>query len=115
MSSRTGPVLSGYIFEEEAMLSLSELCQSCQMPAEMLVKLVEYGIITPEGNAVRDQQAHQWLFQRSEMIRADKAFRMERDLGINFAGIALVMDLLVEVDDLRQQVYQMRIADQSAN
>lgn len=108
MSSRADNPLSGYIFEEEANLSLSELCQHCQVSAEILIKLVEHGIITPEGGAVRKRRPHQWRFQRKEMIRAEKAFRLERDLGVNFAGIALVFDLLEERDDWRRQAYQLR-------
>lgn len=109
MNSQTDTILSGYIFEEEASLSLSELCQSCQMPAEALIRLVEHGIITPEDGTVRHSKAHQWQFNRREMIRADKAFCLERDLGINVAGIALVMDLLEEMDGLRRQLYQLQI------
>ena len=92
--------LSGYILEEESALTLAELCWTCQAPAETIIRLIDHGVITPfEGSTSR-----QWRFHRKTLIRADKALRLKRDLGINLAGTALILELLDEMDDLRQRL-----------
>ena len=40
------------------------------------------------------------------MIRVHSAIRLQRDLGVNLAGIALVLDLLEELKYLRMHVGQ---------
>ena len=93
-------VLTGTILEEEASVTLLEICQNCQAPAETIINLMEHGVINPsQGN-----KSSQWRFHQSALIRADKALRLKRDLGIHNAGIALVLDLLDEVDTLHKQL-----------
>ena len=93
-------VVSGIILEEDASVTLLEICQNCQAPAETIINLMEHGVINPsQGN-----KSSQWRFHQSALIRADKALRLKRDLGINNAGIALVLDLLDEVDTLHKQL-----------
>jgi len=105
----TMTTMSGHILEEEAALTLAELCWICHTPAEIMIKLVNQGIITPlEGNNSR-----QWRFHRSTLIRADKALRLKRDLGVNFAGAALALDLLDELEDLRSQLKLLMDASRS--
>ena len=93
-------IISGCILEEETDLTLVELCKNCQAPAETIIRLVDYGVIMPTEGA----DSRYWRFHRSALIRADKAIRLKRDLGINSAGIAMVLDLLDEVQDLRRQL-----------
>jgi chaperone modulatory protein CbpM len=42
-----------------------------------------------------------WRFSGESMVRARSALRLQRDLGINMAGIALVLDLMEEFESLR--------------
>lgn len=105
MSTKNTPAtlpnaMSGCILEEEAALSLAELCGICHTPAETMIKLIDQGIITPlEGSNSR-----QWRFHRSTLIRADKALRLKRDLGVNYAGAALALELLDELEYMRTQL-----------
>ena len=98
-------VLSGHILEESEELSLSELCRSCQLPAESMIELVEQGIISP----CQGQTISQWRFQSNSLVRVEKALRLQRDLQMNLAGTALVLELLDEIDELRTVLY--RISD----
>ena len=100
MNAKKVSIVSGYILEEESSLTLAELCWTCHTPAETIIRMVDHGVITPvEGNNTR-----QWLFPRSALIRADKALRLKHDLGINLAGTALALELLDEINTLRQQL-----------
>ncbi len=100
MSTKKIAIVSGHILEEEATLTLAELCWRCQTPAETIIKLINHGVITPQEGT----SSHQWRFHRSTLIRADKALRLKRDLGVNYAGAALALELLDELEDLRTQL-----------
>ena len=100
MNAKKVSIVSGYILEEESALTLAELCWTCQTPAETIIRMVSHGVIAPiEGNSSRH-----WRFHRSDLIRADKALRLKRDLGINLAGTALALELLDEIDALKTKL-----------
>jgi len=100
-------VLTGHILEETSELSLSELCKRCQISAESMIELVEHGIISPcHGQAIS-----QWRFHSSSLVRADKALRLNRDLEVNLAGTALVLELLDEINILRTHLQRVDYPD----
>ena len=45
-----------------------------------------------------------WRFGGSSLRRARLALRLTRDLEINAAGVALVLDLLDQIEDLKAQL-----------
>jgi len=104
MKSQKLTVISGTILEEESVLTLAELCIHCHTPAETMIKLVDHGIISPCESESRERVISTWHFQSNDLVRADKALRLKEDLGINLAGVALVLDLMDELTDLRVQL-----------
>ena len=72
-------------------LSLDDLCGFCRTERATIISLVEYGVLQPHGDA-----PDTWAFDGYCVTRAIKAQRLEKDLGINVAGIALILDLLEE-------------------
>ena len=80
-------------------LSLSELTMFCDVNAEWVVTLVEHGVVAPVTQA-----APEWEFTPPHIARARKASRLMRDLGLNFAGVALVLDLIEERDALLRKL-----------
>ena len=107
MNTKSTNILSGHILEEAEKLSLAELCRNCHLPAESMIKLVEQGIISP-CSPYQKQSVSQWRFHSSSMVRADKALRLKDDLGVNLAGIALVLELLDEISELKTTIYRLR-------
>ena len=95
-------LLTGQLLEEEVELTLSALCRLCDISAEQAQELVDYGVIEPLGPEPR-----QWRFSGIGLRRAHCALRLERDLGVNPAGAALVLDLLEELQDLRRQLARL--------
>ncbi|MGC1505357.1 MAG: chaperone modulator CbpM [Sulfitobacter sp.] len=82
-------------------LTLQDLCRFCQAEETWVVELVEYGVLEPIGSTTGN-----WRFVGSNIVRAKKARRLKRDLGINTAGIALVLDLLEERDAVLRRLAQ---------
>ncbi len=95
-------ILSGDVLEDDVELSLAELCRASRLSAERLLECVEYGIIEPV-----DRSPRQWRFSGVCLHRIQSVRRLERDLGINLAGAALVLDLLDEIDSLRARLRRL--------
>jgi len=92
-------LLSGDVLGEDMELTLAELCRTCQLPAERVYELVEWGIIEPLG-----REPAGWRFRWASVRRVRCALRLEHDLGVNLAGAALALDLLEELKRLRAQL-----------
>ncbi len=92
------PVHTGTVIEEDN-LSLEQLCQACGVHADWVISLVEESIIEPQGNEIQ-----LWCFSGASLARARSALRLQRDLGVNLAGIALALDLMEELEKLRTQL-----------
>ncbi len=95
-------ILNGDLLDERTQLSLSELCHACSSHAEWVIGLVEEGVLEPLGHAHGP-----WRFSATCLQRARTAVRLQRDLGINLAGVALALDLLDEVDSLRARLIRL--------
>ena len=102
MVKQTTDILSGNIIENETRLTLRQLCDSCAVRAEYIIELVDEGFIEPSGV----EKSH-WCFSGVSIKRVQKAKRLQRDLGINLAGVALVIDLIDEIEHLRARLENM--------
>lgn len=74
-------------------LTLQDLCRFCQAEESWVIELVGHGVLEPIGTSVEH-----WRFRGVSIVRAKKARRLNRDLGINTAGVAMVLELLEERD-----------------
>ncbi len=93
------PVVTGLNLDEQAMLTLGDLCRACAVHAEWVIALVDEGVLDPLG-----QDPAHWRFAGTSLRRVRAALRLQRDLGINLAGAALVLDLIDEVGSLRTRL-----------
>ena len=99
-------LVTGIILDEQVELSTSDLCQACSQHAEWIVELVEEGILEPSG-----RHRSQWRFPGTSLQRARTAMRLQRDLGINLAGVALALQLMDEIDSLRSLASRLGPSD----
>jgi chaperone modulatory protein CbpM len=83
----------------EPSYSLEELSDACNVETAWVAELVEHGIIEARGAIVSE-----WRFSSVSVVRLAKAKRFDRDLGVNPAGIAVVFDLLGEIDRLKARL-----------
>lgn len=91
------------LLNEQLSYSLRELCELCNLHAEGIIEMVEFGIIEPIGDT-----PPQWQFPGTTVIRVKKALRLQSDLDINLSGIALSLDLLDEINQLRYEVQELQ-------
>jgi|SRR5271169_3604000 len=102
MSPAKDHALSGTIFDESAVLTLEDLSRMCAVDQQHIVQFVEEGILN-----VVDVRA-EWHFSGAALRRARIAVRLERDLELNLAGVALALDLLEELEQLRHALQARR-------
>ncbi|TAK63205.1 chaperone modulator CbpM [Methylobacter sp.] len=96
------PVHTGTVIEDDS-LTLEQLCHACDVQTDWVISLVEESIIEPQGNEI-----HVWRFSGASLVRVRSALRLQRDLGLNLAGIALALDLMEELEKLRAQLKIVR-------
>ena len=77
------------------------------MEQAVIIEFVEEGIVEPRGI-----NAHPWQFSGVMLPRIAQALRLQRDLELNTAGVAVALDLLSEIEDLRKQLN--RVSPQEA-
>lgn len=99
MKNQLLPLLSGEVLEEHENLSLDEFCRVCRVSVEEVYILVEEGIVEPSGREV-----NVWRFHGASVRRVRCAVQLRRDLGVNWAGAALALDLLDELQELRARL-----------
>jgi chaperone modulatory protein CbpM len=103
MSSSEDQALSGVIFDESTLLTIKDLSRMCAVEERHIVEFVEEGVLS-----VVEVSAAEWHFTGAALRRARLALRLERDLEINLAGIALALELMEELERLRRELNARR-------
>jgi len=89
MPNEIVPVLRGTLLDDESGLTLDQLCRICRLQSDFVITMVEEGILDPDG-----EDPTTWSFPGTSVTHVRIVVRLQRDLGINLAGAALVLDLL---------------------
>jgi chaperone modulatory protein CbpM len=95
----TPPLEPELLHSTEPECSLEEICSSCRVEESFVAALVEHGAIDASGTPRSG-----WRFARAAVVRVAKARRLERELELNPAGIALALDLIEEIEQLRRRL-----------
>jgi chaperone modulatory protein CbpM len=102
MSTQDQP-LSGTIFEETALLTVKDLSRMCAVDERHIVEYVKEGVLH-----VVQIDTTEWHFTGAALRRARLALRLERDLELNLAGVALALELMEELQNLRRELKARR-------
>ena len=105
-------ILNGTLLDEQTELSLNDLSCACSRSAEWIIELVEEGALEPMEQDPMGQLESQWRFTPDSLQRARTAMRLQRDLNINIAGIALALNLLEEIETLEERLRRYEIANE---
>lgn len=99
MSAKSGTTLVGQLIDERSVFSAEETLKVCSISTEILVSLVSEGVVEPLGG-----EPASWRFDAAAVARAMKAVRLHRELEIDMAAVALVLDLLQEIETLQRRL-----------
>lgn len=89
-------ILVGQLLDDSLELEFEEFCRMCHASEEFVVDLVAEGVLEPRGAG-----RAQWRFTGLSVRRTQVAMRLVEDLDVNLPGVALVLDLLEDVERLR--------------
>ena len=99
MNSKKTKLLRGDLLDEDAEMTLAQLCQACELSEAQIIELVEQGVIDPLG-----PEPAEWTFVSVSLRRVRITRNLQRDLGVNAPGAALALDLLEELEQLRSRL-----------
>jgi chaperone modulatory protein CbpM len=89
--------ISALLLDESVELSLEELCTACRVSENLVVEIVDEGIVEPLGG----DRAH-WRFSGIAVARVRRVIRLQQEFDVNLPGAALALELLEEVERLRR-------------
>lgn len=99
MIDKQAEALTGTLLGEEETVTLEFLAETCRVEKQWVVELIEYGALEP-----LDPERPQWEFPAVVIKRVRRAARLRRDLELGPAGVALVLDLLDQIEELRARL-----------
>jgi chaperone modulatory protein CbpM len=88
-------IASGMCLGEQAWLELDEFARACGVGADFVVTLIDEGLVHPPV------AAPPWRFGGDELARVRRIRRLQRDFEANLQSVAVMLDLLDEIDRLR--------------
>src|SRR5271166_7096681 len=97
MSPTSVQTLSVEIVEQTVSLSIRDLSRICTVDASRILELVDEGILNAQLS-----ETGEWRFSGETLRRARIALRLQRDLEINLPGVALALELMAEIEQLRR-------------
>jgi chaperone modulatory protein CbpM len=92
-------ILEGQMLDESAWLDIGEFCAFLHVERHWVLELVDAGVLEPRGPS-----PDAWSFPASALVRARATSRLVDDLGVNLAGVALILDLLEERRQLERRL-----------
>jgi hypothetical protein len=89
---------------QDTLLNVNEISRFVGVRPVLIRKLFKLGLINPQ------RETPDLLFEGTVISRIDKILRLNNDLGVNFLGCGLVLDLLDKIENLEKKLlyYEMK-------
>ena len=91
--------IEGSVVENEVHMSIVELSHASRTPEDLIMSWVSEGVLSPTGSSPQD-----WRVSGDSLRRATTAAHLTHDLELNVPGVALALDLLEEITQLRARL-----------
>ncbi len=88
---------------EHSLLTLEDLANAAGLHPELVEKFVGYGLLEPSANT----GSHP-LFPASSVERLRCILRLRRDLGVNLAGVAVILEMRERIENLQRELKRLR-------
>jgi len=99
MTEHDRDAVTGEVFDESTEITLSQLCEVCSVEHLLIEQLVEEGVLDPVSGAADEPR-----FRYTSVRITQTALRLQQDLGVNLAGVALALELLERIEELQRQL-----------
>lgn len=98
-STRKPAEATAEIMEHTEVTTLEQLCVTCGVEQAWIGELVAHGVIAPSA---KSGKVHHYA--AATVVRVRKAQRLQHDFDLNVPGVALALDLLEQIEQLRARL-----------
>jgi chaperone modulatory protein CbpM len=87
--------LTAAVLDDDTWLEFEEFCRACGVPGEFVEALLQEELLTPARREPR------LAFPAAAVARVRRILRLQRDFEASLPAVALILDLLDEIERLR--------------
>ena len=95
------PVVLRYTRSSFPYLRLGDVAIRCMVHPGLIHRFVRLGLVDPVD---QNDEPEQWRFERNVVSQINKIIRLRNELGINYSGIGVILDLLERIDFLETRI-----------
>ena len=96
----------GSDFDMDEPLTFDVVARTVGTRRSLVVRLAEQGLIE---TVAADAEANEPRVPRRMVIQLRRMQRLRRDLGVNFAGAAVILDLVGRIEQLNRELAEMHL------
>ena len=93
-------------FDLDEPLTIDVVADTIGAKRSLVVRLVQQGLVETV-----DAGADEPRLPRRVVVRLRRMQRLRRDLGVNFAGAAIILDLVQRIEQLNRELAEVRTID----
>lgn len=91
--------ITAIMLDGDTSLTFVEVCEQYSLSETVLRQLIEHGLFQEPCPRIKTTR-----FDALKLARVHSAARLHHDLGVNIPGVVLALELLDELEQLRQEV-----------
>lgn len=88
---------------EHSLLTLEDLASAAGLHPELVDVFVRHQLVEPIANT-----GSRPLFSTSSVERLERILRIRHDLGVNLAGVGVILELMERTQHLQRELEQLR-------
>jgi DNA-binding transcriptional MerR regulator len=88
---------------EHSLLTLEDLASAAGLHPELVDVFVRHQLVEPIANT-----GSRPLFPTSSVERLERILRIRHDLGVNLAGVGVILELMERTQHLKRELEQLR-------
>ena len=88
---------------EHSFLLLDDLANAVGLHRELVQKFIDYGLIEPSAST-----GSYPLFPAAAVERLRRIMRLRHDLGVNLAGVGVILEMHEHIQNLQQELASVR-------
>lgn len=98
------PVLVKRSRPERPYLKIHEVAVRCRIHPGLVHRLVRLGLVDPVDMR---ESPERWLFEAEAVPLIAKIIRLRNELGINYSGVGVVLELLKRINALESRIREL--------
>lgn len=98
------PVLVKHTGPDHSHLRIGEVAVRCRTHPGLVHRFVRLGLVDPIDTSGTPEQ---WLFENEAVPLIAKILRLRNELGVNYAGVGVVLELLDRINTLENRIREL--------